>query len=137
MSFLKALPAVALLFLPSSAATVKSVSVIPSSGKTDVVIGVNAAVEVQNFTLAAPARVVIDLNGATLSMGHHSYDRVERGGITNIRYSQFRPNVVKQVMHRHDVRLHVAVPSHVRLDHLHHVVQQQTEGELQQHGFGL
>jgi type IV pilus assembly protein PilQ len=98
MSFLKALPAAALLFLPTSAVTVHSVSVVPSSGKTDVVIGVNAAVEVQDFTLDAPARVVIDLKGATLQMSHRSYDRVARGGIVNIRYSQFRPNVVRVVI---------------------------------------
>jgi type IV pilus assembly protein PilQ len=98
MSFLKALPAAALLFLPTSAVTVHSVSVVPSSGKTDVVIGVNAAVEVQDFTLDAPARVVIDLKGATLQMSHRSYDRVSRGGIVNIRYSQFRPNVVRVVI---------------------------------------
>ena len=98
MSFLKALPAAALLFLPSSAVTVHSVSVVPSSGKTEVVIGVNAAVDVQDFTLAAPARVVVDLKGATLQMSHRSYDRVARGGITNIRYSQFSPNVVRVVI---------------------------------------
>ena len=109
MSFLKALPAAALLFLPSTAATVHSVSVVPSSGKTDVVIGINAAVEVQNFTLDAPARVVVDLKGATLAMTPRSYDRISRGGITNIRYSQFRPNVVRVVIdldgkHGYDVK---------------------------------
>ena len=98
MSFLKALPAAALLFLPSSAATVHSVSVVPSSGKTEVVIGVNAAVDVQNFTLDAPARVVVDLKGATLDMAQRSYDKVSRGGIVNVRYSQFRPNVVRVVI---------------------------------------
>ena len=98
MSFLKALPAAALLFLPTTAATVHSVSVVPSSGKTEVVIGVNAAVDVQDFTLESPARVVIDLKGATLGMSHRSYDRIARGGITNIRYSQFRPNVVRVVI---------------------------------------
>ncbi|HMI43255.1 MAG TPA: AMIN domain-containing protein, partial [Gemmatimonadaceae bacterium] len=95
MSFLKALPAAALLFLPTSAATVHSVSVIPSSGKTEVVIGVNASVDVQDFTLDSPARVVVDLKGATLDMSHRTYDRIARGGITNIRYSQFRPNIVR------------------------------------------
>jgi type IV pilus assembly protein PilQ len=98
MSFLKALPAAALLFLPSTATTVRSVSVVPSSGKTEVVIGVNAAVDVQDFTLESPARVVIDLKGATLNMAYRSYDRVARGGITNIRYSQFRPNIVRVVI---------------------------------------
>jgi type IV pilus assembly protein PilQ len=109
MSFLKALPAAALLFLPSSAATVHSLSVVPSSGKTEVVIGVNAAVDVQDFTLDAPARVVVDLKGATLNMSRSTYDKVARGGITNIRYSQFRPNVVRVVIemdakHPYDVK---------------------------------
>jgi type IV pilus assembly protein PilQ len=109
MSFLKALPAAALLFLPHSAATVHSLSVVPSSGKTEVVIGINAAVDVQNFTLEAPARVVVDLKGASLAMTQRSYDKISRGGITNIRYSQFRPNVVRVVIdldakHAYDVK---------------------------------
>ncbi|MFL5524342.1 MAG: AMIN domain-containing protein [Gemmatimonadaceae bacterium] len=97
MSMLKALPAAALLFLPT-AATVHSVSVVPSSGKTEVVIGVNAAVEVQDFTLDAPARVVVDMKGATLDMRYRTYDKVSRGGITNVRYSQYRPNIVRVVI---------------------------------------
>ena len=98
MSLLKALPAAALLFLPSSAATVHSLRVVPSSGKAEVVIGVNAAVEVQDFTLDAPARVVVDLKGATLDMSARTYDKVARGGITNVRYSQDRPNIVRVVI---------------------------------------
>jgi type IV pilus assembly protein PilQ len=98
MSLLKALPAAALLFLPTSAATVHSVSVVPSSGKTEVVIGVNAAVDVQDFTLDAPTRVVVDLKGATLDMSYRTYDKVSRGGITNVRYSQYRPNIVRVVI---------------------------------------
>jgi type IV pilus assembly protein PilQ len=98
MSFFKALPAAALLFLPSSAVTVHSLSVVPSSGKAEVVIGVNAAVDVQDFTLDAPARVVVDLKGATLDMSRHTYDKAWRGGITNIRYSQFRPGIVRVVI---------------------------------------
>src|SRR5256714_5596261 len=98
MSMLKALPAAALLFLPSSVATVHSLSVVPSSGKAEVVIGVNAAVEVQDFTLEAPARVVVDLKGATLDMPNRTYDKVARGGITNVRYSQYRPNIVRVVI---------------------------------------
>ena len=97
MSFLKALPAAALLFLPT-AASVHSVSVVPSAGKAEVVIGVNAAVDVQDFTLDSPARVVLDLKGASLDMSHRGYDRVARGGITNVRYSQYRTNVVRVVI---------------------------------------
>ncbi|HEY8712307.1 MAG TPA: AMIN domain-containing protein, partial [Thermoanaerobaculia bacterium] len=72
-------------------------------------IGVNAAVDVQNFTLDAPARVVVDLKGASLAMSQRTYDRISRGGITNIRYSQFRSNVVRVVIemdakHPYDVK---------------------------------
>ena len=98
MSLLKALPTAALLFLPSAAASVHSLSVVPSSGKTEVVIGVNATVEVQDFTLDAPARVVVDLKGATLNMSYRRYDKESRGGITNIRYSQYRPGIVRVVI---------------------------------------
>jgi type IV pilus assembly protein PilQ len=119
MTFLKALPAAALLFLPSSAATVHSLSVVPSSGKTEVVIGISSAVDVQDFTLDSPARVVIDLKGATLDMHGRSYDKSSRGGIVNVRYSQFRPNVVRVVIEldtkhpyevkRTDTEIHVTV----------------------------
>ena len=98
MSFLKALPAVALLFLPPSAASVHTVSVVPASGKTEVVIGVNAAVEVRDFTLSSPHRVVLDIQGATLDMSGRRYDKVSRGGITNVRYSQFKTSVVRVVI---------------------------------------
>ncbi|MEX2110978.1 MAG: AMIN domain-containing protein [Gemmatimonadaceae bacterium] len=98
MSFLKALPAVALLFLPQPVASVHTVSVVPASGKTEVVIGVNAAVAVKNFTLGSPHRVVVDIHGATLDMSGRRYDKVARGGITNVRYSQFKPNVVRVVI---------------------------------------
>jgi hypothetical protein len=97
MSFLKALPAAALLFLPSSGVTVHSLSVVPSSGKAEVVIGINAAVDVQDFTLESPYRVVVDLKGATLDMSRRTYDKASRGGITNVRY-KFRPNIVRVVI---------------------------------------
>src|SRR3954463_8653404 len=87
-----------LLFFPSAAASVRSVSVVPASGRAEVVIGVDAAVDVQDFTLDSPARVVVDLKGATLDMPGSSYDRVARGGVTNVRYSQFRSNVVRIVI---------------------------------------
>ena len=87
-----------LLLFPSAAASVRSVSVVPASGRAEVVIGVDAAVDVQDFTLDSPARVVVDLKGATLDMPGSSYDKVSRGGVTNVRYSQFRANVVRVVI---------------------------------------
>ena len=78
-------------------AGVTSLSVVPGSGSAEVVIGVTSEISVSDFTLPSPHRLVIDLNGAVLDM-NGSYDRVARGGITNIRYSQFKSDVVRVVI---------------------------------------
>jgi type IV pilus assembly protein PilQ len=78
-------------------AGVTSLSVVPGSGRAEVVIGVTSEISVSDFTLPSPHRLVIDLNGAVLDMSG-SYDRVARGGITNIRYSQFKSDVVRVVI---------------------------------------
>ena len=62
---------ISLLFFPTAAANVRSVSVVSASGRAEVVIGTDAAVEVQHFTLDSPARVIVDLKGATLDMKPH------------------------------------------------------------------
>ena len=67
------------------------------SGRAEVVIGVDASVEVDDFTLESPYRIVIDLKGATLAMAPR-YDRQARGGVTNIRAAQNKPNVVRVVI---------------------------------------
>src|SRR5439155_18795202 len=79
-------------------ASVTAVSIVPGSGRAEVVISVSAAVDVQNFTLPSPTRVVIDLTGARLAMSPATYDRLARGGVTNVRLSQFRANVVRVVL---------------------------------------
>ncbi|HEY8164855.1 MAG TPA: AMIN domain-containing protein, partial [Gemmatimonadaceae bacterium] len=100
-------PAEARLVVPASAfgavrlaaptASVRSVSVVPTSGRAHVVIGVDQSVDVNDFTLEGPYRVVIDLQGATLNMGAR-YDRLARGGVTNIRAAQYKPNIVRVVI---------------------------------------
>ncbi|HET7790447.1 MAG TPA: AMIN domain-containing protein [Gemmatimonadales bacterium] len=77
---------------------VKGVSVLPASGSVQVVIDLQGAVEVQDFTLASPARLVLDLVGARLSAAPTLYDGTNRGGVKNIRYAQFKPNVVRVVI---------------------------------------
>lgn len=83
---------------PKRDGEVRAVSVAPASGRVDVVIGLQGAVEVQDFTLDAPARLVIDLLGARLTAPAALYDGQNRGGIRNIRYAQFRPGVVRVVI---------------------------------------
>ena len=77
---------------------VTAVSVLPGAGRVNVVIDVRGSVEVQDFTLTNPARLVIDLVGAQLSVPGTLYDGRVRGGIRNVRYTQFRPDVVRVVL---------------------------------------
>jgi type IV pilus assembly protein PilQ len=78
---------------------VTGVSVQPSPGRADVVINVRGAVEVRDFMLDRPNRLVLDVVGARLKGNPGSqYDGVKRGGVLNVRVSQFQRDVVRIVM---------------------------------------
>ena len=77
---------------------VRAVSVRPAAGRVEVVIDLQGAVQVQDFTLNGPARLVLDLVGARLSAPATLYDGQNRGGIRNVRYAQFKPDVVRVVI---------------------------------------
>jgi type IV pilus assembly protein PilQ len=76
---------------------VTSLSVVPASGRAELVIGVAGAVEVADFTLRTPDRIVLDITGASLGVGSR-YDHVTRGAITDVRVSQYRKNTVRVVI---------------------------------------
>lgn len=80
------------------AGQVTAVSVVATPGHAEIVIAVDGAVEVRDFVLRSPDRLVVDLVGATLKRTGASYDGVQRAGIRDIRYSQFRPDVVRIVI---------------------------------------
>jgi type IV pilus assembly protein PilQ len=89
------------------APAIRSVSVVPASGRAEIVIGVDASIQVDDFVLESPHRVVVDLTGAVLGMSPR-YDRQARGGVINVRAAQFKPNVVRVVIemdgaHSYDV----------------------------------
>ena len=77
---------------------VTGVSVQPSPGRADVVVNVRGAVEVRDFMLENPSRLVLDIVGAKLKGSGTVYDGVKRGGVVNVRYSQFAPTIVRVVM---------------------------------------
>ncbi|HEX5074473.1 MAG TPA: AMIN domain-containing protein [Gemmatimonadaceae bacterium] len=77
---------------------VTAVSIVPSSGRAEVVVAVSGPVEVSDFALTGPDRVVLDLTGAKLSLPAHMYDKVSRAGITNVRLAQYKPDVVRLVL---------------------------------------
>lgn len=78
---------------------VTSLTVAPVAGKAELVIGVSGAVKVSEFTLRSPDRVVIDIDNAILGLAPTGYDKVPRGGVTDVRYSQFRKNTVRVVVY--------------------------------------
>jgi type IV pilus assembly protein PilQ len=77
---------------------VKSLAVVSASGRAEVVIAVDNSVSIQDFSLADPSRVVLDLKGARLSSPTRLYDHVPRGGVTNLRVAQYRENTVRVVI---------------------------------------
>ena len=93
LALLGARPAVTPEAGPTSQVT--AVSVIATPGHADIVIAVKGAVDVRDFVLREPDRLVVDVVGATLERTGAAYDGIERAGIRDIRYSQFRPDVVR------------------------------------------
>ena len=77
---------------------VTAVSIVPSDGRAEVVVALSGPVDVQDFVLTGPNRVVLDLTGARLSMPPHMYDKVSRAGITNLRLAQYKADVVRLVL---------------------------------------
>ncbi len=81
-----------------AASAVTALSLVPGDGQAEVIIAISGPVEVQDFTVPTPHRIVLDLSGARLGQIGQGYDRVSRGGITNIRTSQYRSDVVRVVL---------------------------------------
>ncbi len=96
--------ALALLAPPASAAPstdgqVTGVSLLPSPGRAELVIGLSGSVTVKDFVLANPSRIVLDLTGATLATpAEPVYDGVARAGVRNVRVRQNAPGVVRIVL---------------------------------------
>ena len=91
--------------LPPNDARVTALSVVPDAAapagsvRADVVIRVDGAITLKQFTMAKPDKIVIDLSGATLGLPTgDSYDGVARGGIKGVRYSQFTKSTVRVVL---------------------------------------
>lgn len=84
---------------PSTDAQVTGVSLLPSPGKAELVIGLSGSVTFKDFVLANPSRIVLDLTGATLGTpAEPVYDGVARAGVLNVRVRQSGPGVVRVVL---------------------------------------
>jgi len=101
-----ALVALAMLVIAASPAAARgpgdseviSVAVTSAPGAAEIMIGIRGGVQVRDFMLTGPDRLVLDVAGATLTANLTLYDGVERAGIRNIRYAQFSPTVVRVVI---------------------------------------
>ena len=80
------------------AAAVTAVRVMPGAGRADVVLSFEGDVQITDFTLVNPHRIVVDVRGATMQLRAPTYDRVSRGGILNVRLAQFEAEVVRLVL---------------------------------------
>jgi type IV pilus assembly protein PilQ len=80
---------------------VRAVSLVPTSGRAQLVIQVQGDVQVSDLTLTDPNRIVLDITGATLGAGMDQsggYDGVKRAGVLNVRVRQYTPDVVRVVL---------------------------------------
>ncbi len=83
---------------PRAPSSVTALSVVPAAGRAEVVVAIDGAVDVVDFTLDNPRRIVLDFRGATLGMAARFYDKISRGGITNVRVAQYKPEIVRLVL---------------------------------------
>lgn len=79
-------------------ATVTAVTVVPGAGRADVVLSFAGELEVSDFVLENPQRIVVDLRGARLDLRAPVYDRVARAGIRNVRLGQYDADIVRLVL---------------------------------------
>ena len=78
---------------------VRSMHLVSSAGRAELVVSLKGAVSVKDFTLSDPARVVIDLTGAVLPADFKSgYDGVNRAGVVGMRVRQVNESTVRVVL---------------------------------------
>jgi type IV pilus assembly protein PilQ len=71
----------------------------PNSGQTELTVQIDgSAVQWDDFTMRDPARIVIDVVGARNELPSERFERINRGGISGVRVSQFSPDVVRVVV---------------------------------------
>jgi hypothetical protein len=78
--------------------TVTGLQILPSAGQTEIVIAVEGSVETRDFTMEAPHRLVVDLLNARSSLSSESHEGVARGGVRNIRATQYSDEIVRVVL---------------------------------------
>jgi type IV pilus assembly protein PilQ len=107
------IPILALLLTAAPGAAVTGVRVLPVENQTQVVIDVDGPVGVEDFTLADPERLVVDLSGARQALPSSAFSGIDRGGVLGLNATQYRPDVVRVVFD-------LAAPVHYTVEHTQH-----------------
>ena len=82
-------------FVPRAGIT--GLRVAPASDRTEVIIHVDGDVNVKNFALANPHRVVLDITGAKQGSALQFSD-IKRGGVSGLRVGQYQRDIVRVVI---------------------------------------
>ncbi|HKK08263.1 MAG TPA: secretin N-terminal domain-containing protein, partial [Gemmatimonadota bacterium] len=79
------------------AGSVNEVRIASAGQETEITILTHGDVSVRDFQLDDPARLIIDVEGASHALPRHDYEGIGRGGVVRLRTSQFRDDVVRLV----------------------------------------
>jgi len=81
----------------SPAGRVEEVRISPSGDETEIAVITSGDVEIRDFILRDPARLILDVHGAVSELPDGTFEAIGRGGIVRLRSSQFRGDVVRLV----------------------------------------
>jgi len=87
----------ATLWAVAPAGRVQEVRISPSGDETEIAVITYGDVEVRDFILRDPARLILDVHGAVNELPEGTFEGIGRGGIVRLRSSQFRDDVVRLV----------------------------------------
>lgn len=87
----------ATLWAVAPAGQVQEVRISPSGDETEIAVITNGDVEVRDFILGDPARLILDVHGAVNELPEGTFEGIGRGGVVRLRSSQFRDDVVRLV----------------------------------------
>ena len=87
----------ATLWAVAPAGRVQEVRISPSGDETEIAVITNGDVEVRDFILRDPARLILDVHGAVNELPEGTFEGIGRGGVVRLRSSQFRDDVVRLV----------------------------------------
>jgi type IV pilus assembly protein PilQ len=85
------------LWAAAPAGRVQEVRISPSGDETEIAVITNGEVEVRDFILRDPARLILDVHGAVSELPEGAFEGIGRGGIVRLRSSQFTDDVVRLV----------------------------------------